>query len=143
MVGLNLAKATKARRIHVRSNSQLVIGQSTGSFEADEDPMKSYTKKVQDKLAELDEVQFSLILRDENERASALAIIESLLVINFSPMVYVQDLQELSINKKAVMEIQIAPCLIYPTKNSLEAGKLSKNPIKTKRIERISSNSSL
>lgn len=39
---LDLAKATKAKKIHVKSDSQLVVGQSTGNFEARKDSIKKY-----------------------------------------------------------------------------------------------------
>lgn len=46
--GLDLAKEMKPRRLNIYGDSQLVIGQISGQFEAKEGKMAKYQRKVQE-----------------------------------------------------------------------------------------------
>src|SRR3954471_5728128 len=73
LAGLQLAKAVKASKVSIRSDSQLVVGQCTGEFEAREETMKKYQAAVRTRMMDFDEVTFQRISRSENERADILA----------------------------------------------------------------------
>ena len=47
LTGLSLAKALKVRNLIVQDNSQLIIGQVKGDYEAKEERMQKYLKIVQ------------------------------------------------------------------------------------------------
>ena len=47
LTGLSLAKALRARNLIVQGNSQLIIGQVKGDYEAKEEKMQKYLKIVQ------------------------------------------------------------------------------------------------
>ena len=47
LTGLSLAKALKVRNLIIQANSQLIIGQVKGDYEAKEERMQKYLKIVQ------------------------------------------------------------------------------------------------
>ena len=71
--GLKLAKSVKARSVLVLGDSQLVMGQVNGTYEAKEGRMKKYLEKVLLLMKKFKEVNFVQILREENVEADSLA----------------------------------------------------------------------
>src|SRR3954464_15513985 len=87
LAGLELAKAVKATKVSVRSDSQIVVGQCTGEFEAREEAMKKYQAAVRARMMDFDEGAFQRIPRNENERADILAKLASLNVTEIDPTI--------------------------------------------------------
>lgn len=52
LIGLQLCKTAGARRIRAHSDTQLIVGQVIGEFEAKEDSMKMYLKKVKEEITD-------------------------------------------------------------------------------------------
>lgn len=77
LVGINLASFVGAKRLHIMSDSKLMVGQSTGEYEVKDETMKQYWEKVRRRMAGLDEVHFHQIPRAENEKADMLAKLAS------------------------------------------------------------------
>src|SRR5436190_13080008 len=77
LAGLELAKAVKASKVSIRSDSQLVVGQCTGEFEARDETMKKYQTAVCFRMMDFDEVTFQRIPRSKNERADIFAKLAS------------------------------------------------------------------
>src|SRR3954465_8136070 len=100
LAGLDLAKSAGAKRVHVNSDSALVVGQSIGEFEAREESMKRYQEKVRQSMANFDEVVFSQIPRTNNTRADALAKLASSPTNALEPTIYVEYLVAPSIGKE-------------------------------------------
>ena len=71
--GLELAKSVVANLILVLGDSQLVIGQVNGTYEAKEDRMKKYLKKIARLVKKFKEADFIQIPREENVEADTLA----------------------------------------------------------------------
>ena len=71
--GLELAKFVKADSILVLGDSQLVKGQVNGIYEAKEDRMKKYLKKVVRLVKKFKKADFIQIPREENVEADILA----------------------------------------------------------------------
>ena len=71
--GLELAKSVKANLILVLGDSQLVIGQVNGTYEAKEDRMKKYLKNVARLVKKFKEADFIQIPKEENVEANTLA----------------------------------------------------------------------
>ena len=97
--GLELAKSVKANSILVLGDSQLVIGQVNGTYEAKEDKMKKYLKKVARLVKKFKEVDFIQIPREENmeadtpaKEASANEAMDELNEIKYMPSI---DLPEM------------------------------------------------
>ena len=71
--GLELAKSVKAKPILVLGDSQLIIGQINGTYEAKEGQMKKYLEKVLHLVKKFKEANFVQIPREENVEADTLA----------------------------------------------------------------------
>ena len=71
--GLELAKSLGAESVLVQGDSQLVIGQVNGVYEAKEERMKKYLNKVRRLIKKFSEAHFVQIPRKENMEAATLA----------------------------------------------------------------------
>ena len=71
--GLELAKSVEARSILILGDSQLVMGQVNGTYEAKEGRMKKYLEKVLLLVKKFKEANFVQIPRGENVEADVLA----------------------------------------------------------------------
>ena len=71
--GLELAKSVEARSILILGDSQLVMGQVNGRYEAKEGRMKKYLEKVLLFMKKFKEANFVQIPREENVEADILA----------------------------------------------------------------------
>ena len=71
--GLELAKSSGAESILVQGDSQLVIGQVNGTYEAKEERMKKYLYKVRRVIKKFNEVHFVQVPREENIEADTIA----------------------------------------------------------------------
>ena len=58
LIGLSLTKVLKAKTFIVQADSQLVIGQVRGDYEAKEERMQKYLKIVKELLQYFDSVEF-------------------------------------------------------------------------------------
>ena len=70
--GLELAKSLGAESVLVQGDSQLVIGQVNGMYEAKEERMKKYLNKVRRLIKKFSEAHFVQIPREENMEADTL-----------------------------------------------------------------------
>uniref|UniRef100_A0A2N9GG66 RNase H type-1 domain-containing protein n=1 Tax=Fagus sylvatica TaxID=28930 RepID=A0A2N9GG66_FAGSY len=77
LAGLKLSKNMGIKNLTVKSDSQLVIGQVKGEYEAREDRMKKYLTVVQTLLPHFKKVKFIQIPREENADANQLARLAS------------------------------------------------------------------
>ena len=71
---LELAKSLEAESVLVQGDSQLVIGQVNGTYEAKEERIKKYLNKVRRLIRKFSEVHFIQIPREENMEADTLEI---------------------------------------------------------------------
>ncbi|XP_065630573.1 uncharacterized protein LOC112003347 [Quercus suber] len=71
--GLELDKSVEAKSLLVLGDSQLIIGQVNGMFEAKEERMRKYLNRVTRLVKKFEEVNFVQIPREENMEADALA----------------------------------------------------------------------
>ena len=68
VVGLDLAKAARAKNMVVYCNSQVVTSQIIGNYEFKNERMKKYLKEVKGRISSL-QIRFVQIPREENECA--------------------------------------------------------------------------
>ena len=71
--GLELAKSLGAESVLVQGDSQLVIGQVNGTYEAKEEWMKKYLNKLKCLIKKFNETHFIQIAREENMDVDTLA----------------------------------------------------------------------
>ena len=72
-MGLRIARAFGAEKIVLKSDSQLVIGQVRGDFEAKETRMQKYLKLVNQLVSTFLHTEFIQIPRDQNTEADKVA----------------------------------------------------------------------
>uniref|UniRef100_A0A2N9EKU0 Uncharacterized protein n=1 Tax=Fagus sylvatica TaxID=28930 RepID=A0A2N9EKU0_FAGSY len=77
LAGLKLSKNMGIENLTVKSDSQLVVGQVKGEYEAKEDRMKKYLMAVKNLLTQFKKVELLQIPREENEAADRLARLAS------------------------------------------------------------------
>ena len=77
LTGLNLAKALRAKNLIVQADSQLIIGQVKGDYEAKEERMQKYLKIIQQFSQHFDGLDFVKIPQAKNAEADFLARLAS------------------------------------------------------------------
>ena len=73
LTGLRIAQALWAKNALLRSDSQLVIGQVKGDFEAKETRMQRYLKLMNQLVSKFDRVEFAQVPQDQNSKADEVA----------------------------------------------------------------------
>ena len=73
LTGLRIARALGAKNALLRSDSQLIIGQVKGDFEAKETRMQRYLKLTNQLVSKFDRVEFAQVPRDQNAKADEVA----------------------------------------------------------------------
>ena len=71
--GLELAKSLEAKSIVIQGDSQLIIGQVNGTYEAKEERMKRYLNKMRRLIKKFSEAHFVQVPKKENMEADTLA----------------------------------------------------------------------
>ncbi|XP_077249258.1 uncharacterized protein LOC143888721 [Tasmannia lanceolata] len=104
LAGLSLAAELSAGKLKVYSDSQLVVNQVNGTYEARGLRMKRYLQKVKEKLQRMGEVEILHVSRDINNRADALSKMATEETHDFSTML-TEILLHPSINEVQVLEI--------------------------------------
>lgn len=97
LLGLNLLKDKKVKRIAVQRDSELVINQVKGTYQAKHPRMRAYRNVVLDMIENFSEYNFSLIPREHNAIADSLASSTSVFKIPIGP------------NKKYEIEVKHRP----------------------------------
>ena len=73
LIGLRIAQVLGAKNALLRSDSQLIIEQVKGNFEAKETRMQRYLKLTNQLVSKFDRVEFAKIPRDQNAKADEVA----------------------------------------------------------------------
>ena len=105
ILGLNALKAMTFKRIAIYGDSELVIDQVKGIYQAKHPKMRSYRNMVLELLEEFDEHTISLIPREQNNIVDSLAISASLFKIPIYP------------NKGYEIQVKHKPYIPYNVKN--------------------------
>lgn len=74
---MRLAKRIRAKRVKAFSDSQQVVSQFSGEFEAKNERMRAYLTLVQDLTKQFDNFELIKIPRSDNTSADALAALDS------------------------------------------------------------------
>ncbi|XP_027165899.1 uncharacterized protein LOC113765851 [Coffea eugenioides] len=94
IAGLQLARRLGAQRIHVRSDSQLVVCQVLGEYEAKDETMQRYLSKVHQLTAYFESFEIQRIPRSQNRRADALSRLASTSFSDLNKTILVEVLSE-------------------------------------------------
>ncbi|XP_027171695.1 uncharacterized protein LOC113771297 [Coffea eugenioides] len=100
IAGLQLACRLGAQRIHVRSDSQLVLCQILGEYEAKDETMQRYLSKVHQLTAYFKSFEIQRIPRSQNRLADALSQLASTSFSDLNKTVLVEVLSEPGLKRK-------------------------------------------
>jgi ribonuclease HI len=73
LTGLKLAKALGATELDIRSDSQLIVRQVNGDYEAKEERMQQYLNLVRHQMSQFQEVKLTRIPQEQNTTIDQLA----------------------------------------------------------------------
>ncbi|XP_071918949.1 uncharacterized protein [Coffea arabica] len=99
LTGLRIAHQMGITAIQVRSDSQLVVLQVLGEYEAKDEVMKKYLAKVREAVALFETFEIERVPRSQNKRADALSKLASSSFAHLSKEVLVEVLKQKSINQ--------------------------------------------
>ncbi|XP_077251957.1 uncharacterized protein LOC143891214 [Tasmannia lanceolata] len=128
---LSLATELSAGKLKVYSNSQLVVEQVNGAYEAKGLRMKRYLQKVKEKLKRMGEVEILQVPRGMNNRADALSKMASEETPDFGT-VLTEILLHPSINEVQVLEIPPGPNWMDPIMRYLKDGILPEDKLEAR-----------
>uniref|UniRef100_A0A2N9FZB4 Uncharacterized protein n=1 Tax=Fagus sylvatica TaxID=28930 RepID=A0A2N9FZB4_FAGSY len=132
LTGLRIAKELGANRLKIRSDSQLIVGQVNGEYEAREDRMTKYLKLVRNTMKWFDEVKLIQIPREQNTEADALAKLAS-----FDEAIdqYIEVQHSPSHMKEELSPINISNSWMTPIVNYLEDETLPSDPVEVRKLK--------
>ncbi|XP_077215659.1 uncharacterized protein LOC143850287 [Tasmannia lanceolata] len=119
LAGLSLAAELGAGKLKVYSDSQLIVKQVNGAYEARGLRMKRYLQKLKEKLQRMGDVEILQVPRDMNNRADALSKMASEETHDFGT-VLTEILFHPSIDEVQVLEIPPGPNWMDPIMQYLQ-----------------------
>ncbi|XP_077222186.1 uncharacterized protein LOC143856029 [Tasmannia lanceolata] len=131
IAGLSLAAELGAEKLKVYSDSQLVVNQVNGTYEAKGPRMKRYLQKVKEKLQRIGEVEILQIPRDMNNQVDAFSKMASEETHDFGT-VLTEILSHLSIDEVQVLEIPPGPNWMDPIMRYLKDGILPEDKLEAR-----------
>ena len=99
IAGLELCISLEADHVCLKTDSQLVAYQISGSYEAKEPSMIAYLAKIKSVIAELKTFEVQLIPRGQNTQADALSKLASSSLTELNRSVYVEVRRERSVDE--------------------------------------------
>ncbi|XP_043697314.1 uncharacterized protein LOC122648128 [Telopea speciosissima] len=133
--GLNLAKSLIVKNIIVHSDSQLVVNQVKGEYEAREPRMAQYLSKVRNLITEFTSFQILQVPRAQNASADALSRLATSEFQNLSRTMYVDVIGKPSIEEaEDILPIEMEPYWMDPLIAYLQRGSLPTDKEEAKKI---------
>ncbi|XP_077250263.1 uncharacterized protein LOC143889792 [Tasmannia lanceolata] len=130
---LSLAAELGAGKLKVYSDSQLVVEQVNGAYEARGPRMKRYLQKVKEKLKRMGEVEILQVPRNMNNREDALSKMASEETHDFG-IVLTEILLHPSIDEVQVLKIPPRPNWMDPIMWYLKDGILPEDKLEARRL---------
>uniref|UniRef100_A0A2N9H452 Uncharacterized protein n=1 Tax=Fagus sylvatica TaxID=28930 RepID=A0A2N9H452_FAGSY len=132
LTGLRIAKELGANRLKIRSDSQLIVGQVNGEYEAREDRMTKYLKLVRNAIKWFDEVKLVQIPREQNTEADALAKLAS---SDEATDQYIEVQHSPSHLEEELSPINVSNSWMTPIVNYLEDETLPSDPVEARKLK--------
>ena len=134
IVGLQIAKDLKIKKLRAYSDSQLVVGQTRGEFEAKDPVMAKYLQKVKELTPSFQYLNILHIPRKDNTSADSLSHLATSSVSRLG-RVGVEYLDRPSIDEpEKVQLLSQEPSWIDPIRGYLIEGTLPENPVEAKKL---------
>ncbi|XP_039146852.1 uncharacterized protein LOC120284115 [Dioscorea cayenensis subsp. rotundata] len=134
IVGMRLAMQLQVKRLMAHSDSQLVVQQFHGEYEAKEPIIRQYLHKVKTLSQEFEEFQLLQVNRNSNSHADALSKLASSMETK-GRIVHLEELQRPSIKEKNIANIKDGNDWRIPFKKFLKDGELPSNTLEAKKLK--------
>uniref|UniRef100_A0A2N9IDH1 RNase H type-1 domain-containing protein n=1 Tax=Fagus sylvatica TaxID=28930 RepID=A0A2N9IDH1_FAGSY len=131
LVGLKTAKILGATELDVRSDSQLVVGQVNGDYEAKEGRMQQYLQLVRHQISQFREVRLCRVPREQNTEADQLAKSASSSTVDDK----IKTVQQSSLQTTEVNPIHTEISWMTPIISYLQEGTLPDNRHEARRLK--------
>ncbi|XP_039128919.1 uncharacterized protein LOC120265065 [Dioscorea cayenensis subsp. rotundata] len=131
---MSLAKQLQVKRLMAHSDSQLVVQQFHGEYEAKEPIIRQYLHKVKTLSKEFEEFQLLQVNRNSNSHAYALSKLASSMETK-GRIVHLKEVQKPSIEKKNIANIEDGNDWRIPFKKFLKDGELPSNTLEAKKLK--------
>nr|XP_027120487.1 uncharacterized protein LOC113737455 [Coffea arabica] len=138
IAGLQLARRLGAQRIHVRSDSQLVVCQVLGEYEPKDETMQRYLSKVHQLIAYFESFDIQRIPRSQNRRADALSRLASTSFSDLNKTVLVEVLDEPGYMEEVACPVHSEDIWMNPFIHFLGQGVLPEDRAEARKIQRKS-----
>nr|XP_027124399.1 uncharacterized protein LOC113741115 [Coffea arabica] len=125
-----------AQQIHVRSDSQLVVRQVLGEYEAKDETMRRYLSKIHQLTAYFTYFEIQRIPRSENKRADALSRLASTSFSDLNKTVLVEVLDEPGYVEEVACPIHSEDTWMTPFILFLSQGTLPEDRTEARKIQR-------
>ena len=136
LAGLQLAKDMNTKALDVYSDSQLVVNQVLGEYQARGLKMVAYLNKAKDLLAQFGRYSLQQVPRDQNSNAGALAKLASAKDADTLNIVPVERLPSPNIQAtKTTLVIQMTDTWMAPYVEYLSSGVLSADRNKARTLQ--------
>ena len=136
IASLQLAHKLGAEHILVYSDSQLVVCQILGEYEAREEVMHRYLSKVHQLIAHFDSFEIQRIPWSQNRRADALSRLASTSFSDLNKTVLVEVLVELGYSGEVVYPVYSGDTWMGPLIRFLSQRELPKDRFESRKLQR-------
>ncbi|XP_043687661.1 uncharacterized protein LOC122638877 [Telopea speciosissima] len=134
IAGLKNAKAIQIKRLTAQSDSQLVVNQINGDYEAKDDCMAAYLMVAKEYFGSFKMFEMQRISRSENKKANALSRLSTEALVQLDGSVYVEKLSKPSHQTKEVTPIKMEPNWMDPIVVYLRDDVLPKDRAEARRV---------
>uniref|UniRef100_A0A2N9HPQ8 Uncharacterized protein n=1 Tax=Fagus sylvatica TaxID=28930 RepID=A0A2N9HPQ8_FAGSY len=131
LLGLNTAKILGATELDVHSDSQLVVGQVNGDYEAKEGRMQQYLQLVRHQISQFHEVRLCRVPREQNTEADQLAKSASSSTVDDK----IKTIQQSSLQTTKMNPIHTEISWMTPIISYLQRGTLPDNRHEARRLK--------
>uniref|UniRef100_A0A2N9HX06 Uncharacterized protein n=1 Tax=Fagus sylvatica TaxID=28930 RepID=A0A2N9HX06_FAGSY len=131
LLGLNTAKILGATELDVHSDSQLVVGQVNGDYEAKEGRMQQYLQLVRHQISQFREVRLCRVPREQNTEADQLAKSASSSTVDDK----IKTVQQSSLQTTKMNPIHTEISWMTPIISYLQRGTLPDNRHEARRLK--------
>uniref|UniRef100_A0A2N9FJX9 Uncharacterized protein n=1 Tax=Fagus sylvatica TaxID=28930 RepID=A0A2N9FJX9_FAGSY len=131
LLGLNTARILGATELDVHSDSQLVVGQVNGDYEAKEGRMQQYLQLVRHQISQFHEVRLCRVPREQNTEADQLAKSASSSTVDDK----IKTIQQSSLQTTKMNPIHTEISWMTPIISYLQRGTLPDNRHEARRLK--------
>ncbi|XP_043705383.1 uncharacterized protein LOC122655236 [Telopea speciosissima] len=132
---LKLAQSLMVRNIAVHSDSQLIVNQVKGEYEAKEPCMAQYLSRVHDLITKFSHFEILLVPRAQNVSADALLRLATSDFQDLGRTIYIDVLDTPSIEQpEEILPIEMEPYWMDPIVNYLQKGTLPADREEAKKV---------